>query len=104
MGPATFDASSDVYGLGGILFWILYGKPPNEGPSVAEIAAALRARRGQPTREVIHARVAHCRDLASQLEAVCLRALHSDRAARYSSVLAFVNDIERCCGSSPLTR
>jgi len=98
-GPTTFDVCPDVYGLGGILFWILYGEPPNEGRSHDEIWAALGARRGHPTRGILTARAGHCRALASELEAICLRALHYDRTARYPSVLALVSDIERCCGS-----
>jgi hypothetical protein len=36
----SFDASTDVFGLGGILYFILYGRAPNQGKALQEILAA----------------------------------------------------------------
>jgi serine/threonine-protein kinase len=36
----SFDASTDVYGLGGILYFVLYGQSPDQGKSRQEVMAA----------------------------------------------------------------
>jgi serine/threonine protein kinase len=92
------DNSTDVYGLGGILFEILYGNPPNGGRSASfsDLLRALMARKGPPERGTLCARAARCRELACKLEPVCLRALESDRKKRHASVAAFVKEIEQC--------
>ena len=97
-GLGTPDVLTDVYGLGGILFEILYDSPPNgkQGAPVPEILAALVAREGPPPRRTLSARTAPYRELAQRLEPVCLRALEHDRTARQVSVSAFIKDIEQC--------
>ncbi|MGH8702188.1 MAG: protein kinase domain-containing protein [Burkholderiales bacterium] len=92
------DVRTDVYGLGGILFEILYDNPPNgrQRTSVIEIMTELAARKGPPGRGTLGTRAAGCRELARKLELVCLRALEYDRAARPVSVSAFMKEVEQC--------
>jgi eukaryotic-like serine/threonine-protein kinase len=92
------DALTDIYGLGGILFEILYGKPPNAGlpATIAKKVTALAARKGPPRQGTLGTRAARCRELARKLEPVCLRALESDRTARQVSVSAFMREVEQC--------
>jgi eukaryotic-like serine/threonine-protein kinase len=92
------DAATDVYGLGGILFAILYGKPPNgAGPaSIIEVLNALMARKGPPTRGTFCTLAAQSLQLARKLEPVCLRALEFDRSKRHGDVSAFVKEVAQC--------
>lgn len=96
LGPT--DVRTDIYGLGGILFEILYDNPPNgkQSTSPIEIVTALAARKGPPGRGSLSRPAARCRELTRKLEPVCLRALESDRTARPVSVSAFMKEVEQC--------
>jgi hypothetical protein len=91
------DVRTDVYGLGGILFEMLYDDPPNgrQSTSVVEILTALAARKGPPERGTLGRRATRCRELARKLEVVCLRALEYDRTARPVSASAFMKEVEQ---------
>jgi serine/threonine protein kinase len=97
-GLGTPDVLTDVYGLGGILFEILYDNPPNgkQSAPIPELLTTLVARKGSPPRGTLSARTAQYRELAQTLEPICLRALEHDRQARQVSVSAFIKDIEQC--------
>jgi serine/threonine protein kinase len=89
-----FCPATDVFGLGGVLFYLLYGRPPcrPEGQSdVGQIIAATLAPqergrlrhgilpRGQrPKPEVL--------DALESLERICLKALERDPAQRYARI------------------
>lgn len=91
------DHLTDVYGLGGILFEILYDNPPNgrHGAPVTEVLTALAVRKGPPPRGTFGPWAARCREMARKLEPVCLRALEHDRTARQASVSALVSEVEQ---------
>jgi serine/threonine protein kinase len=76
LGPAT-----DVYGLGGILYFLLTGKAPFRGQSLTEVLALVMTAAPTPPRE-FNPRV------PAGLEAVCLRCLEKDPARRYPSAKA----------------
>lgn len=102
------DVSTDVYGLGGILFEILYGIPPNGRSALEsshELCKAVVGRNGPPERGTLCAAAARWPGVADKLAAVCLRALESDRAKRQASVTAFATEIEAslmgCAGEAP---
>jgi serine/threonine-protein kinase len=86
--PETIGPSTDVFGLGGILYCLLTGRPPFQGNTVAEVVA--QARQGQ---------VESPRQLNPQtpraLERICLKALAADPRQRYSSAAALGNDLRR---------
>jgi tRNA A-37 threonylcarbamoyl transferase component Bud32 len=83
LGPAT-----DVYGLGGILYALLTGRPPHQGSSVSEVLS--QARRGEvaPPRR-LNPRV------PAALERICLRALAADPAGRQASAAALADELRR---------
>ena len=94
LGP--IDVVSDVYALGGILFEILYDRPPNGEPGARkdEVSTALATRNGPPPRRTLADRAARSRRLAQKLEPICLRALEHDRRLRQTSVSDFIEDLE----------
>jgi hypothetical protein len=92
------DALTDVYGLGGILFEILYDHPPKgrQRASALEQLTALAVREGPPRRAPFGTTAGQCPEFARKLVPVCLRALESDRTARQVNVSAFMREVERC--------
>lgn len=86
-----FDARTDVYGLGGILYYILYNQPPNRGPTVDQMFLASRRpkvpgklRQGiLPRGERVRQKVL---DAVEALAAICLKALDPDPSNRHADV------------------
>jgi hypothetical protein len=102
----SFDASTDVYGLGGILHFVLYGKAPNQGGTFQEILAAssqpknrgkLRPGilpRGQRVKKEVQ-------DAIEALEAICLRALEPDRSKRYPEAEKMLAELNEWLSDTP---
>ncbi len=85
---------SDVYNLGGTLYYLLTGRPPVEG----EIGDVLRAvQRGDvpPPRQ-------HDATIDPALEAVCLKAIARLPEERYHSPKALAEDVERWMADEPV--
>jgi serine/threonine-protein kinase len=92
------SVQSDVYGLGGILYFILYGYSPNMADPKAQTKAQdiikmLADRNGPPEKGKLRFTRRDHRKLAKRLEPICLRALHSDRAKRHKDVAQFSQDL-----------
>ena len=92
LGPPT--EATDVFGLGGILYYILFGDPPNQGTRPAEILELLSKRQGPPLPGNFQFTDSRSRNLSKKLETSCLRALESDPAKRQQNVKDFSNEIE----------
>ena len=93
LGPAT-----DVYALGGILYFLLTGRPPFAGSHTMEVLYRVLHEPPQPPRAV-NPRV------PAELEAVCLKCLQKDPADRYSSateVAAALQPLALTSGGRPV--
>src|SRR5207244_567835 len=80
LGPTT-----DVYGLGGILYYLLAGRPPYRGPSVPETFDAIQT---APLRSPSSAR-----RVPADLEAICRKALTRSPRRRYASAAEMADDL-----------
>jgi len=76
-GPVT--PRTDVFGLGGILFALLTGRPPLEGDSITQLLAQLIS--SDPVRSPRALRP----EVPPALEEVCRKCLQKDVAQRYAS-------------------
>jgi len=81
------DARTDVYGLGGIIYEIMTGRPPNGERSVLQMAQQQSARDFEP-RE-------HWTRLPPELRRIATKALAAARADRYPNVADLRSDLER---------
>ena len=84
----------DVYGLGTVLYFLLAGRPPFRGASLAETLALVQARDPVSPRSV-NPRVDR------DLDAVCLHCLEKDPARRYPSAEALAEDLGRWLAGKP---
>jgi serine/threonine protein kinase len=75
--PSAFDARTDVYQLGTVLYEMLTGEPPFDSPSPIEIL--LR----KISEEVPEPRSLN-RDVPFAVERICLRCLERDKSRRYA--------------------
>jgi predicted Ser/Thr protein kinase len=96
--PGALTIPTDVYALGGILYWLLTRRLPN-GATVAEIrvthdpvsgrAAPPSMREGRP-------------DLDADLDAVCRRAMAVRPEDRHSSAAALADDLDAWVSHEPI--
>jgi eukaryotic-like serine/threonine-protein kinase len=82
---APIDERTDVYGLGGLLYFVLTRDFPHPGETLEERFASARAGVVTPLG----------RRLPPALCAIAMRALAADPAHRYPDVAAFKRDVER---------
>ena len=80
------DERSDVWGLGGILYTLLTGRPPLDGSSLVDALAALE--RGVPPPSALRP------GTPATLDDVCVRCLTSARERRFPSALAVARALE----------
>lgn len=82
------DTRVDVYALGAILYSLLCGRPPHEGPSVAEVLRSVLQD------EPVSARH-HCRDVPEELETICCKAMRFTPDERYGNACELADDLDR---------
>jgi len=81
LGEEPIDGRADQYAAGAVLYEMLTGRPPFEGPSPMEVLAKVVRDAPRPIRP-------KRRDVSEALEAVVMRALAKGRAERYPSAAA----------------
>jgi TolB-like protein len=92
---AALSSTTDVYGLGAVLYQLLTGQPPFAGGTTYEtIKLLLDTEPRQP--RLLHPKID--RDLST----ICLRCLEKDPQRRYSSALALAEDLERWLKHEPI--
>ena len=90
------DCRTDVYGLGGILYFLLTGKEPYSGDSVDAILARVTAGDLRKPREI-------SRSIPKQLEAICLKAMATDPSRRYESATCLAGDVTLYLDGQPVS-
>ena len=91
LGPASFATpASDIYALGGVLYWLLTGRYPH-GDNRDEIVARLAARTRPSAPGVSH-----------DLDRVCLRALAADPHDRHAAAAELADDLRSWLGHRPI--
>ena len=82
---------SDVYGLGGILYFLLTGHAPFEGHSATQVLRQVFTGRPIPPHQ-------YNSQVCPELEAICLKCLEKDPADRYLSAAALVECLRPLAG------
>src|SRR5947208_2352131 len=92
---AAVSSTTDVYGLGAVLYHLLTGHPPFAGGTTYETIKLLEDTEPRPPR-LLNPKVD--RDLST----ICLKCLEKDPKRRYSSALALVEDLEHWLKHEPI--
>jgi len=85
-GPEAVGPSCDIYSLGVVLYELLTGKVPFEGPLLSVLSQVGKDQPAPPS--------AHRPDLDRRLEAICLKALAKNPAERYESAEELAEALE----------
>ena len=101
-----FDATTDVFGLGGVLYYILYGETPNRGRDVRQIIDdSLVAKKSGRLREGILPRGRRvnkeARSAIEALGAISLKALSTEQEHRYPSAEAMLVELSEWLVNTP---
>lgn len=87
-GRSHGDAFTDIYSLGAILYALLTGQPPHAGSSAAEVLRSVLQDEPENPRTIR-------REVAPDLENICLMAMRADPIERYQSADALADDLDR---------
>jgi serine/threonine protein kinase len=88
------DRRSDVYGLGGVLYFLLTGKPPFQGDSMVRLFHLKEQGRFVSARQLNH-------EVPPRLDLIIDKMLARDRQYRYANCESLIADLERLALAHP---
>src|SRR6185503_8280804 len=94
-GKSTFTTAVDVYGLGGILYELLTGQPPFQGPSMAALMRKVLEDEPVPPRSIKP-------EVDADLQTICLKCLEKNPQKRYATADQLAEDLERWLAGEPI--
>jgi serine/threonine-protein kinase len=95
-GVAGHTTSSDVYALGVLLYECIAGRAPFENDSPLALLKIISEQEPPALSSFV-------KDIDSDLEAVCMKALEKDPARRYASAEAFAQDLRHWLDDEPVS-
>lgn len=87
--------ATDIYALGGTLYFLLTGRPPFQGKNVVDIAKKLETEEPKLPRS-------YSRAIPRDLEAICLKCLEKKQDERYDTALDLAEDLARFLDGVPV--
>jgi serine/threonine-protein kinase len=105
-GVSEFSPATDVYGLGGILYFILFGRPPNPGNGSLEIMGRItEAKKAGKLREGILPRgqrvPKEAKEAVESLTAICLKAIATGQGDRFQSADDMIVELSEWLKNTP---
>ncbi len=98
-GMQAATTSSDIWGLGGILYELLCGRPPYSAESFPALLRCI----GESEPELPSKRSVQYKNIPRDLEMICAKCLRHEPERRYPTAAALVEDLDAWLAGRPVT-